>query len=143
MEIEVKLLNDIAQMPSRAHATDAGADIRACEHAAIMPGEYKTVSTGVSVKIPPKYVGLAFSKSGQGIKGISLANSVGVIDSDYRGELKATIRNDSDIVYNIFPGDKIFQLVVVPIALPKFVEPTGDWNDTVRGTGGFGSTGVK
>jgi dUTP pyrophosphatase len=127
-----------AKLPQRAHPTDAGADLFALEAYEIYPGEQKLVDTGVAVKIPRGFAGFIFNRSSQGKKGITIPHSVGVIDSDYRGNLKVLLKNISEDPYVIEPGDRIAQLVVQRVELPTFRDA---WNDTQRGTGGFGSTG--
>jgi dUTP pyrophosphatase len=127
-----------AHLPQRAHPTDAGADLRALEKHEIYPGEQKLVDTGVAVKIPRGFAGFIFNRSSQGKKGITIPHSVGVIDSDYRGNLKILLKNISEDPYTIQAGDRIAQLVVQRVELPTFRDA---WNDTQRGTGGFGSTG--
>lgn len=136
------LVEDKAFLPKRAHASDAGADLMACIDAPIelYPGEQKLIGTGVSIKIPEGYGGFIFNRSSQGKKGITIPHSVGVIDTDYRGEIKVLLKNISEDVYTIERGDRIAQLVIMPVLLVNFVDI---WNDTERGTGGFGSTGVK
>lgn len=125
-------------LPQRAHPTDAGADLRSTETCEISPGEQKLIDTGVAVKIPEGYAGFVFNRSSQGKKGITIPHSVGVIDSDYRGNIKVILKNTSQDAYKIDVGDKIAQLVVMPVLLCGFVDA---WNDTERGTNGFGSTG--
>jgi len=127
-----------AHLPQRAHPSDAGADLRALEAHEIYPGEQKLVDTGVAIKIPRGFAGFIFNRSSQGKKGITIPHSVGVIDSDYRGNLKVLLKNISEDPYVIQPGDRIAQLVVQRVELPTFRDA---WNDTQRGTGGFGSTG--
>jgi dUTP pyrophosphatase len=127
-----------AWLPQRAHPTDAGADLRALEAHEIYPGEQKLVDTGVAVKIPRGFAGFIYNRSSQGKKGITIPHSVGVIDSDYRGNLKVLLKNIGEDPYTIEPGDRIAQLVVQRVELPTFRDA---WNDTQRGTGGFGSTG--
>lgn len=131
-------VNPNAQLPQRQHSTDAGADLFSCEDIDLYPEETKLVGTGISVKIPQGYTGLIFNRSSQGKRGIILPNSVGVIDTDYRGELKVILKNISNDLYKIKCGDRIAQLVIVPIKLVDFHD---SWNDTERGSGGFGSTG--
>lgn len=131
-------VDNAAYLPKRANATDAGADLRSTEKLEIYPGETKLVDTGVAVKIPQGFGGFVFNRSGQGSKGIMLLNGVGVIDSDYRGNIKIPLKNISENVYKIEVGDRIAQLVIMPVILCDFVD---SWNDTERGTGGFGSTG--
>ena len=127
-----------AHLPQRAHPSDAGADLRALEAHEIYPGEQKLVDTGVAVKIPRGFAGFIFNRSSQGKKGITIPHSVGVIDSDYRGNLKVLLKNISEDPHLVQPGDRIAQLVVQRVELPTFRDA---WNDTQRGTGGFGSTG--
>jgi dUTP pyrophosphatase len=127
-----------ARLPERAHPTDAGADLFALESYEIYPGEQKLVDTGVAVKIPPGFAGFIFNRSSQGRRGITIPHSVGVIDADYRGNLKVVLKNISEDPYLIEAGDRIAQLVIQRVELPTFRD---SWNDTQRGTGGFGSTG--
>lgn len=127
-----------AQLPKRAHDSDAGADLFSCEDYEIYPGEQKLVDTGIAIKIPEGYAGFIFNRSSQGKNGITIPHSVGVIDSDYRGNLKVLLKNISEDPYKISAGDRIAQLVIMPVLLAKFKDI---WNDTKRGTGGFGSTG--
>jgi dUTP pyrophosphatase len=137
------LLEPGAQLPKRAHPTDAGADLCAWmpagENIQIYPNEQKLVDTGVAVKIPRGFAGFVYNRSSQGKKGISIPHSVGIIDSDYRGTIKVLLKNNSDDPYRIQPGDRIAQLVVQQVELAVFRDV---WNDTQRGTGGFGSTGT-
>jgi dUTP pyrophosphatase len=132
------LVEDKQFLPLRANLTDAGADLKSTETFEIYPGEQKLVGTGVSVKIPEGYAGFVFNRSSQGKMGITIPHSVGVIDADYRGEIKIILKNISEDPYKIQRGDRIAQLVIMPVLLPEF---TDIWNDTERGTGGFGSTG--
>jgi dUTP pyrophosphatase len=127
-----------ARLPERAHPTDAGADLFALESYEIYPGEQKLVDTGVAVKIPQGFAGFIYNRSSQGKRGITIPHSVGVIDSDYRGNLKVLLKNISEDPHLIQQGDRIAQLVVQRVELPTFRDA---WNDTQRGTGGFGSTG--
>lgn len=130
--------------PSRGTSGSAGLDLRACldEPVIIAPRQLVRIPTGIAVALPgPEYVALVFARSGLGIKhGISLSNGVGVIDSDYRGEIQVGLTNLSDAPYTIQPGDRIAQLVVTPVVAPE-LEVVADLEDTERGTGGFGSTG--
>lgn len=130
--------------PSRATAGSAGLDLRACldEPVTIAPRQLARIPTGVAIALPgPEYAALIFARSGLGVKhGISLSNGVGVIDSDYRGELQVGLTNLSDTPYTIQPGDRIAQLVVTPVAVPE-LEIVTELEDTGRGAGGFGSTG--
>ena len=109
-----------AQLPQRAHATDAGADLFSNEHCEIYPGEQKLVDTGVAVKIPQGFAGFIYNRSSQGKRGITIPHSVGVIDSDYRGNLKVLLKNISEDPHLIQQGDRIAQLVVQRVELPQF-----------------------
>lgn len=137
-------LEDPKAMPLRAYQTDAGADLFSSVKEMIYPGEMVTVDTGMSVAIPVGYVGLVCSRSGQGKIRVSLSNSIGVIDSTYRGNIKVMLLNEGDEPYEINPyATKIAQLMVIPIILPLFKGFTGskeEWENTDRGTNGFGST---
>ena len=103
------------------------------------------VDTGFAIKIPQGYVGLVYNRSSQGKRGVVIPHSVGVIDADYRGNVKVLLTNNGTDPYNIVEYDtRIAQLVVQPVELVKFThwsDLDGDWVDTIRGTGGFGSTG--
>ena len=146
MNLEIKL-EDGAVAPKRANPTDAGLDLCALSAQILQPNTTSMVETGVSVKIPAGYVGLLFQRSSFVKYGISLANAVGVIDADYRGTIKVAFRNHAEESgFVISKGDKIAQLVVMPIALPEITYFNGDteeWFDTNRGAGGFGSTGKQ
>ena len=143
MNVYTKLF-DPRCLPIRAHFTDAGSDLVAIEDTMIEPSIMKMVDTGVAVKIPQGYVGLVYSRSGQGKIRVHLANGTGVIDSGYRGNIKVMLVNDGTTVYKITAFDtKIAQLVVVPIDLStyKVISTDEDWIDSDRGEAGFGSTG--
>lgn len=143
-EIKI-LLEDPRLMPKRAHPTDAGADLFSKENHAVLPcvDAPTMVDTGVAVAIPKGYVGLVFNRSGQGKRLVTLPNSVGVIDSDYRGNIKVMLYNHGPTPYEVKAYEtRVAQLVIVPIVLPTFTESTDtDWNNTDRGEKGFGSTG--
>ena len=148
MELKIKALSPkigtAIPFPARATEGSAGIDLAACVDGpvTIAPRALVRIPTGVAVALPsPDYVALVFARSGLGIRhGISLSNGVGVIDSDYRGEIQVGLTNLSDTPYTVMPGDRIAQLVVAPVARPELV-----WTDcldgTGRGDGGFGSTG--
>ena len=128
-----------AKLPQRAHHSDAGADLFAYEDCEIYPGEQKLVDTGIAIKIPQGYGGFVYNRSSQGKKGITIPHSVGVIDSGYRDTIKVLLKNIGDDPYKISAGDRIAQLVVQKVELVGFKDI---WNDSTRGTGGFGSTGT-
>ena len=144
-KVNIKLLNPAAKIPSYGSAYSAGADLYACleEAAAIAPGEAFLIRTGIAVEIPEGYAGLVFARSGLAAKkGLAPSNKVGVIDSDYRGEIMVSLYNHSKETRTVEPGERIAQLVLVPYI-------TADWNvkeeleETKRGEGGFGSTGTR
>jgi len=128
-----------AQLPQRAHPTDAGADLFSYENCEIYPGEQKLVDTGIAIKIPQGFAGFVYNRSSQGKKGITIPHSVGVIDSGYRDTIKVLLKNIGDDPYKITAGDRIAQLVIQKVELVQFKDI---WNDSTRGTGGFGSTGT-
>jgi dUTP pyrophosphatase len=138
MKIEC-LAQDPKLLPARAHRTDAGADLKSAEAFTLLPGESKLVDTGVAVKIPQGYGGFVLNRSSQRVKGITSLGT-GLIDPDYRGNIKVFLVNEGDDELKIAVGDRIGQLVIIPVVLATYVDC---WNDTERGTGGFGSTGAK
>lgn len=126
--------------PSTEHA--AGLDIRADASGTIQPGEALLVGTGVFMEIQDtRYCALLLPRSGLGMKGITLANSPGLIDADYRGEVKLAMRNESGEPFNFTAGDRLAQMVFVQFASP-IVTVIPELSQTARGEGGFGSTGT-
>jgi len=144
--IKVKLLNEKASLPTRASEGAAGYDLRACIDAPITlkVGEIFAVPTGVAIELPSKnLVAVLSARSGLAIKhGITLANGVGIIDSDYRGEIKAGLINLGKEDFVINPGERIAQLLIMPVETPTFTA-VDELSSTERGSGGFGSTGRK
>lgn len=144
MELKIKLLSPHAALPAYATPGAAAMDLTACieEPVTIAPRQLVTLPTGIAIALPSaQYVALVFARSGLGVKhGIALSNGVGVIDSDYRGEIKVGLTNLSDVSYTIQPGDRVAQLAVVPVAQADVVQVT-ELDETARGAGGFGSTG--
>ena len=142
MDLPVVKLKDEALLPTRAHEGDAGLDLYACEAAHIGPGERWSVGTGVGVEIPTGHAGLVLPRSGLARDhGIALVNAPGLIDSGYRGELRVLLLNtDPAETFRVEPGERIAQLLITPIATPEPVE-TAKLGDSVRGDGGFGSSG--
>lgn len=142
MELRFAKLTAGAQMPTRAHEGDAGLDLHAGEAAHIGPGERWGVGTGIAVEIPDGHAGLVLPRSGLARKhGIALVNAPGLIDAGYRGELRVLLLNtDPAETFRVEPGDRIAQLVIVPIALADPVE-VAELADSARGGGGFGSSG--
>ena len=132
-------------VPAYAHEGDAGADMRAAISVplTIKPGSSEWVGTGVRVEIPHGHVGFQFPRSGLGCKhGICLANGTGVIDSGYRGEVRAKLLNLGTEPFTVNPGDRICQLVIVPYTKARFWT-VNELGESDRGTDGYGSTGVK
>ena len=131
--------------PFSASAGAAAMALHACldEPVTIGPGELARIPTGIAIALPsPEYVALVFARSGLGVRhGIALSNGVGVIDSDYRGEIQVGLTNLSRTPYTISPADRIAQLAVVPVVQVNPV-PVEDLDETERGSGGFGSTGL-
>ena len=144
MILHVKKLREDAVLPVRATEGSAGMDLHALVDApvALQPGERGMVPTGLAIALrSPEYVALIFARSGLAVKkGVTLSNCVGVIDSDYRGELKIGLINQSKEAYTIEKGERIAQLVIMPVCLPQVVEAE-NLDETDRGAGGFGSTG--
>jgi dUTP pyrophosphatase len=142
VEIKIKVTK-YGSAPVRAHATDAGADLVSKENILLTRNVRTLVPTGVHVEIPPGYVGLLFPRSSLSKRKIVMTNSVGVIDSDYRGEIMASLMYLGElnkVQIQIDAGERIVQLVIVPIVLAKFIE-VDELDNTARGSGGFGSTG--
>ena len=131
-----------ARPPSRAHVDDAGYDLHSAEAVTIGPGERASVGTGVAVAIPAGHAGLVVPRSGLAARhGIGVVNAPGLIDSGYRGELAVLLLNtDRRARFEFAAGDRIAQLVVVPVAAPE-LEELEALDETLRGAGGFGSTG--
>ena len=130
--------------PFYASAGAAAMDLCACvdEPVTVEPRALVSIPTGIAIALPSaEYVALVFARSGLGIKhGVALANGVGVIDSDYRGEIRVGLVNQSQTPYTVQPGDRIAQLAVMPVVQAE-LEITDTLDETQRGAGGFGSTG--
>ena len=145
MNVQVQKLSPDAILPTFGSEQAAGADLYALldAPAIIKPGETLLIKTGVAMAIPNGYVGLIFARSGLASKrGLAPANKVGVIDSDYRGELMVALHNHSTENQTVEPKERIAQLAILPYLHPSF-EVTDSLDETKRGTGGFGSTGTK
>lgn len=164
MIVEIKL-NDGAVMPEYAHEWDAGLDLRATEDAELRPGEWKMVGSGVSVAIPKGFVGIVVPRSGLGCKGLVLKNTVGIIDSGYRGEIGLTLYNNNpthvyfpsddtmggggecyeenfDGTIHVNKGDRVAQLLIMPVTKAQLVQ-VESLGMTERQDGGFGSSGTE
>ena len=141
MQLQIRRLNENSIIPTRAHATDAGFDIYSPISVNIGVGAKVTIPTGLSIALPEGTVGLIYPRSSLGTKhDIVLANTVGVIDSGYRGEIMVVIRNQGDHVHTIHTGDRIAQMIITPYLVPQIIEVT-ELPDSDRGEHGFGSTG--
>lgn len=136
MQVKIKRLNDKDILPTKAHATDAGYDLYAssCHYEDGM----LHYGTGVAVEIPEGYVGLVFPRSSIANTHLTLSNSVGVIDSGYRGEIKAKFRKNGFVGYKV--GERIAQLIIIPYPEVTF-EEVDELSDSDRGEGGYGSSG--
>ena len=142
--VKIKKVREGAHIPFRATEGSAGMDLYACVdgYKIICPGDLLMVPTGIAIELPNNQCGaFIYARSGLGIKhGICLSNGVGVVDSDYRGEICVGLCNVSDKPYVITDGMRIAQMIVAPVCTPQIVE-VDELSDTQRGTGGFGSTG--
>lgn len=145
MTLFVKRLRAGATLPARATEGSAGYDLSALleGEATLAPGEIRLIPTGIAIALPQGHAGMVYARSSLASKhGITLANSVGVVDCDYRGELMVPLINLGGKPYTITPGERIAQLVVTPVALPE-VREVQTLDETERGAGGFGSTGKQ
>ena len=145
MKVRLKKLNEKAIIPTYGSEYSAGADLYACieNDIVIEPGKTAFISTGLAMELSEGYVALIYARSGLACKrGLAPANKVGVIDCDYRGEIKVALHNHSDEVQTVSVGERIAQMVVTPYIKCDF-EEAAELSDTVRGEGGFGSTGRK
>ena len=141
--VRVKKLHPNAILPTYGSAEAVGADLYACipEAVTIEPGEVFWVPTGIALEVPKGCAGLLYARSSLGAKrGLAPANKVGVVDPDYRGEIKVVLLNHSNQPQTLQPGERVAQFVITPILTPAY-EEVEELTDTLRGTGGFGSTG--
>ena len=145
LPVNIKKIKPNAAIPTYGSANAAGADLYACIDSTITieSGETVLVPTGLAMELPTGYAGLIYARSGLASKkGLAPANKVGVIDSDYRGEVLVALHNHSSQDASIEPGERIAQLVITPYIMGVFQE-ADELSDTERGAGGFGSTGTK
>ncbi len=145
MKVNVKKLNDKARLPVYGSQYAAGADLCACTDGdvTILPHETAMIPTGLAIELPVGYAGLIYARSGLASKkGLAPANKVGVVDCDYRGEVKVALHNHGSVPQTISDGERIAQLVIAPYLTAQF-EEAEELSSTVRGEGGFGSTGTK
>ena len=143
MKVKVKKLDERATLPTYGSTGAAGADLYALAEGdvTIAAGETRLIGTGLALEIPEGYVGLVYARSGLATKrGLAPANKVGVIDSDYRGELKVALYNQSGAAQTVAAGERIAQLVIAPYLTAEY-EEADELSDSERGAGGFGSTG--
>jgi dUTP pyrophosphatase len=142
-ELRFSKLSESATLPTRAHEGDAGLDLYAAEGARIAPGARVSAGTGLAVAIPEGLAGLVLPRSGLALKhGVTLVNSPGLIDPGYRGEVRVLLLNtDQTIDFHFAPGDRIAQLLLVPIAIASPMQADA-LDSSMRGGGGFGSSGI-
>jgi|SRR5215472_4950238 len=141
--IKIKRLRESAKIPAYQSAHAAGMDLIADIEATILvaPGERRAIPTGLTMEIPPGYEGQVRPRSGRAInEGLTMINSPGTIDSDYRGEVNVLVVNLGDRSIEIHPGDRIAQLIIAPVVRAEIVE-VGSLAESARGSGGFGHTG--
>jgi dUTP pyrophosphatase len=143
--IRVKKLSENAKLPTYGSLEAAGADLYACLDAPVTvePGDSVFVPTGIAMEVPVGCAGLIYARSGLACKrGLAPANKVGVIDSDYRGQIIVVLHNHGSQPQTVENGERIAQMVITPVLTPPYVEAE-ELTDSDRGTGGFGSTGTK
>lgn len=145
MKVNIKKLNEKAVIPTYGSQYSAGADLYACLETEIQVAPHTTalIPTGIALELPVGYAGLIYARSGLATKkGLAPANKVGVVDCDYRGEVKVALHNHSGISQTVTPAERIAQFVITPYITAQF-EEVQTLSETVRGAGGFGSTGSK
>ena len=141
--VPIKIIDEKATIPTYGSEFAAGADLYSVSDYTVAPHETVLAHTGIAMQIPDGYVGLIYARSGLATKrSLAPANKVGVIDSDYRGEIMVSLHNHSNEVQKVESGERIAQIVFTPFVAADF-EVTDQLSDTVRGEGGFGSTGKK
>ena len=141
--IRVKILREGAKLPTYGTAEAAGADLYAClsEPVTIEPGATAFIPTGIALEVPVHCAGLVYARSGLACKrGLAPANKVGVVDSDYRGEIMVALHNHGTAAQTVENGERVAQMVITPVLQPVY-EAAEALSDTVRNVGGFGSTG--
>lgn len=144
MTESVDVLTTASSLPTYAHHDDAGADLCSTDDVTLAPGERATVGTGVAIALPDGHAAFVVPRSGMAARhGITIVNSPGTVDAGYRGEIRVTLLNtDAREAYRVSAGDRIAQLVVMPVTRARFV-PVDELPDSVRGANGFGSTGYS
>ena len=142
MTLRFRKIHPDAVLPSYAHPSDAGMDVRSVEDLVIAPWKRALVHTGLVMLLPPTYEAQVRPRSGLALKsGVTVLNTPGTIDSGYRGEVGVILANFGEADFQVKKGDKIAQIVIAPVTQPEIVETT-EVDETDRGSGGFGSTGV-
>ena len=144
-KVNIKKLSEKAIVPTYGSEYAAGADLYACLEAEVTIAPHATVliPTGIAMELPIGYAGLIYARSGLATKkGLAPANKVGVVDCDYRGEVKVALHNHGEVAQTVSYGERIAQLVIAPYLTAQFIE-RDELSETVRGAGGFGSTGSK
>lgn len=145
MKVNFRKLNDKAVVPTYGSPYAAGADLYACidGEVTVAPHTTAVIPTGLALELPLGYAGLIYARSGLATKkGLAPANKVGVVDCDYRGEVKVALHNHGEAAQTVAPGERIAQLVIAPYITAEFVQAE-ELSETVRGEGGFGSTGMN
>ncbi len=142
MKLYIKKLNADARLPEKAHQTDAGFDLFSIEEKEIPAGEAKLIKTGISIQLPPQTEAQVRPRSGLALKhSITVLNTPGTIDEDYRGEIGVILINHGKETFIVEKGMKIAQMVIQPVLSVDIEEAEGELSETNRGAGGFGSTG--
>ncbi len=142
MTVKFKRIHPDATLPSYAHPGDAGMDVRSVDDLVIAPGSRALVHTGLVMMLPAGYEAQVRPRSGLALKkGVTVLNTPGTIDEGYRGEVGVILANLGEEDFTVAKGDKIAQIVVAPVTVAEILE-TDDVDETERGAGGFGSTGV-
>lgn len=142
-KLKVLLDHVFARLPVKAHPSDAGYDLASCEHVTILPKQWKIVDTGLKFEIPEGHEVQIRPRSGLAAKkGVTVLNTPGTIDQNYRNNIKIILINHGEYPFEIAPGDRIAQAVLAPVVQSEIVEVTTELSKTDRGTNGFGSTGI-
>ncbi len=134
--------HEFARIPTKAHPSDSGYDLASCEHVKILSGQWAVVNTGLKFEIPEGYEIQIRPRSGLAAKkGVTVLNTPGTIDTNYRGLIKVILINHGEFPFDVVPGDRIAQAVLSPVLNTELIEIHEEPSDTDRGSGGFGSTG--
>lgn len=143
LQVKVKKLHPDAKLPKKSFTKDSGADLCSIEDAVLVPGEVRVIKTGIAIALPCGHEGQVRSRSGLSAKSwVQVHNSPGTVDEPYRNELGVILHNDNKTDFKISKGDRIAQMVVMPVPPVEYIE-VQELDNTDRGQGGFGSTGVK